>query len=97
MSTPRRFNFQPGNPANLGAKVTPEMSALLSYIQDLERRISKGLTDPSGFDSLTYLPSEPARYWAGMYVMADGTNWDPGSGEGLYRRNAANSAWVFIG
>lgn len=41
--------------------------------------------------------SEPARMRARMVVYADGTSWDPGSGEGLYRRNNANSAWVFIG
>lgn len=45
---------------------------------------------------LIYLYAEP-KYYAGMIVLADGTDWDPGSGEGLYRRNLANTAWVFLG
>lgn len=32
-----------------------------------------------------------------MLVYADGTNWNPGSGEGVYIRNLANSAWKFLG
>lgn len=44
-----------------------------------------------------YLTAEPSRPQAGMLVLADGVSWDPGSGEGMYRRNAANSSWVFIG
>ena len=32
-----------------------------------------------------------------MLVYADGTNWNPGSGEGVYIRNVANSAWKFLG
>lgn len=41
--------------------------------------------------------SAPTKTWAGLVVYADGTNWNPGSGEGIYRRNAANAAWVFLG
>lgn len=40
---------------------------------------------------------EPARTVPYMMLIADGTNWDPGSGRGVYRRNRANTAWVFIG
>lgn len=43
------------------------------------------------------LHTPPEKFDPGMIVYADGTNWDPGSGEGIYRRNAANSAWVFVG
>lgn len=28
--------------------------------------------------------AEPARYFDGMVVYADGSSWDPGSGEGFY-------------
>ncbi len=41
--------------------------------------------------------AEPARIRPRMVVYADGTLWNPGSGEGIYRRNSANSAWVFLG
>jgi hypothetical protein len=30
--------------------------------------------------------AEPTRYFDGMVVYADGSNWDPGSGEGIYAR-----------
>ncbi len=45
-----------------------------------------------------YLHAEPAKIVAGMEVLADGTDWDPGSigAAGLYRRNAANDAWELI-
>lgn len=48
-------------------------------------------------ETMRYLAAEPTKYWAGLKVLADGVNWDPGSGEGEYRRNLANSAWVFLG
>lgn len=38
---------------------------------------------------------EPTKRYAGMIVLADGTDWNPGSGEGVYRYNG--SAWVFMG
>jgi hypothetical protein len=52
-----------------------------------------------GDDGLKYLllqalVSEPDRMISNMFALADGTNWNPGSGAGLYRRNAANSAWL---
>ena len=41
---------------------------------------------------LVELHVEPTRPRDGMVVYADGTNWNPGSGEGVYAREAA--AWV---
>jgi len=37
---------------------------------------------------------EPKRPRGGDIVYADGTNWDPGSGEGIYFFNETTSAWV---
>ena len=37
---------------------------------------------------------EPERPEEGLQVIADGTDWDPGSGNGLYIY--LNAAWVFI-
>jgi len=37
----------------------------------------------------------PAKVTDGMVVYADGTNWNPGSGEGAYIWYAA--AWNFLG
>lgn len=37
----------------------------------------------------------PGKYKAGDTAHADGVKWNPlGVGEGKYRRNAANTAWV---
>ena len=37
---------------------------------------------------------EPEKLIEGTMVIADGTDWDPGSGNGLYIY--MNAAWVFI-
>lgn len=42
--------------------------------------------------TLAVLGVEPARPSNGMLVYADGTEWDPGSGEGFY--GYENGAWV---
>lgn len=41
--------------------------------------------------------AEPNPMVPNMVVLADGTNWNPGSGRGHYRRNGSNTAWAFIG
>lgn len=38
---------------------------------------------------------EPAKPRDGDIRNADGTQWNPGSGEGIYRYNG--SAWIFLG
>lgn len=38
----------------------------------------------------------PVRPRAGMLIYADGTSWNPGSGQGVYRYSLAG-AWVFLG
>jgi hypothetical protein len=37
---------------------------------------------------------EPDKYYDGMVVIADGTNWDPGSGAGMYYYQ--DSSWRFV-
>lgn len=48
-------------------------------------RIADTLSEPN-MQSFILLPltAEPSRIYEGMVVRADGTNWDPGSGAGLY-------------
>jgi hypothetical protein len=46
------------------------------------------------FLQLKVLNNEPERPRQGMLVYADGTNWDPGSGEGVY---VYKSSWVLLG
>lgn len=49
----------------------------------------------SEFVRFKVLHREPKRPRHGDVVMADGTDWDPGSGEGLYVRKTAG--WSFLG
>ncbi len=39
--------------------------------------------------------AEPDKLYDGLQAYADGTNWNPGSGEGFYGYYAA--AWHFLG
>ena len=41
------------------------------------------------------LDAAPAKPRKGLLVYADGSTWNPGSGQGLYRYTG--SAWVFVG
>lgn len=41
------------------------------------------------------LNAEPARYNVGYVAYADGTNWNPGSGEGLYVYKS--TGWTLLG
>lgn len=44
--------------------------------------------------TLTELHSAPARKINGTVVFADGTDWNPGSGRGLYYYDAISDTWV---
>jgi hypothetical protein len=68
----------------------PQLRDSLKAVEEAANR-----ADP--FLELAILYAEPQRFRPGMLVIADGSDWDPGSGAGLYRRNEANNAWVFIG
>jgi hypothetical protein len=60
-------------------------------------RLQTSLNGPQDFLELKVLYEAPARTRAGMIVYADGATWNPGSGQGIYRRNVANTLWVFLG
>lgn len=66
---------------------------LKAWLADQLRRIADSLRAPS-VSSLVLQPlaAAPARPEEGMLVNADGTNWDPGSGAGVYQR--LSGAWV---
>ena len=40
--------------------------------------------------------AEPDKVWTGLIVIADGTDWDPGSGGGPYIY-WSGTGWVFLG
>jgi hypothetical protein len=77
-------------------KIPPQSSEeLLPYLDDELVKISQEINNLSA-GQYQVLYKSPAKVKPGLVVYADGTDWDPGSGEGLYRYNLAGS-WVFIG
>lgn len=65
---------------------------LAAFLRDELPRISQAIDAPVEARQWKVLYAEPTKYSAGMVVYADGTTWNPGSGEGLYVRTS--SAWV---
>jgi hypothetical protein len=57
-------------------------------------RLEKSLNEAQPSLEMVILHEEPARTRPGMVVQADGTDWDPGSGAGVYLRDATNTSWV---
>lgn len=68
---------------------------LAAAVQNELQRLALVLSQPADYAALKTLYAEPSRSFDGMLVLADGTDWNPGSGAGLYARRAG--AWVFIG
>lgn len=56
--------------------------------------VARALANPD-LVHLDTLHVEPKRPRSGMVVFADGTDWDPGSGQGFYGYNG--TAWVLLG
>ena len=69
----------PSNPEELPEFLTREL-----------RRIEQGHRS-ADFQQWTPLHAEPKKPRDGMVVFADGTDWNPGSGGGLYER--VGGAW----
>ena len=71
-----------------------KLEDLLLYIVQELREISKAL---EGVESiiLPKLHVEPEKKVEGMLALVDGDDWDPGSGQGVYRWNG--TAWVYLG
>jgi hypothetical protein len=63
-------------------------------IRDLFARLEQALNEAQPDYVFQKRNASPIRYRDGTVIYADGTNWDPGSGEGLYRYGGG--AWNFI-
>lgn len=77
----------PGSPTDYEAD---RMPAVMSELK-------RGLEASAPAHQLQVLYAEPSRTFAGMIVYADGTTWNPGSGEGVYRRDKTNASWTLLG
>jgi hypothetical protein len=75
---------------------TDELKTFFLWVQTELDAISRYTIDEIDLIHLRVLAVAPEKPRAGMLAYADGSNWDPGSGEGLYRYSSGG-AWVFIG
>lgn len=67
---------------------------LRSWISNELVRVSNAFTTSSQTTTLLVLTAAPAKPQIGQVVFADGTNWNPGSGRGLYYYDSGG--WVHI-
>ena len=78
------------------AGTVPNDARQLPEFLDQElRNIERGVREPVFTMQLSVLHKEPARLQDGLIVLADGTDWNPGSGAGFYGYSAG--AWRFLG
>jgi len=73
------------------------VAELPQWLQQELLRIKQAMDGDQPSLRLQIIHAAPSKVFAGMVIYADGTDYDPGSGAGMYRRNEANNAWVFIG
>lgn len=68
------------------------------YLYQELQNIARSRTEPDAFMTLQVQhesPRVPSDARIVMIAIADGTDWNPGSGAGLYRYQ--NGSWTFIG
>lgn len=73
----------------------PEVRAVFDYFDDMFRALERGLGSQGVVDT-RHLHAEPAKRQYGMIAVADGVEWDPGSGEGVYAY-LSDDAWHYMG
>lgn len=72
--------------------VPGSFAAVRAWLAQQFRTIADTLSAPTvRVVTFAELPEEPERFEDGDVVFADGTNWNPGSGAGLYERRGG--AW----
>jgi hypothetical protein len=84
----KKFGFYIPDPVLLSPD--PTVQYLLRELQKIQNQFQAGIAQ-----TILFYPREPERPYEGMMVGADGTEWNPGSGRGVYAR--VNSAWVKLG
>ncbi len=78
--------YYPSRPASI-----TDLESLWRYIDEELNHISREFGEMSTVE-LRASNAEPAKPREGMLVYADGVNWDPGSGTGVYVYSGG--AWV---
>jgi hypothetical protein len=77
--------------------VPRNLSQLTPFLQAEFGKLHKSFHEAQNYLHPRYVTAEPARPKAGMIVNADGTNWNPGRGPGLYVRDPDNREWISLG
>lgn len=70
------------------------LEELTNYVQNELESIKRGFMGSLN-NPLDELHVEPGKVFTGLTVLADGTDWNPGSGQGVYTYYAA--AWHKLG
>ena len=80
----------------IGNAPPEDLAELARYLTDELRRIA-AVFNAMEVPGIVWeeLHAPPEKLFEGLVAFADGTDWDPGSGIGLYQRRSA--AWVLIG
>jgi hypothetical protein len=73
--------------------IATTVTDLRSWANREMQRISLALLSTGSQITLPVLNAAPEKPQVGQIVFADGANWNPGSGRGLYYYD---SSWVFI-
>lgn len=75
--------------------VPPEPDDIPAFLAGELQRIAREMVAGRDYLQLNELHVEPSKPREGMVVLADGADWNPGSGAGFYGRYGA--AWVKLG
>lgn len=68
---------------------------VVNYVINEFTAIEKAFVEPNEFISLAVQYKAPSKIRVGMIVLADGSEWNPGSGEGVYCYRSG--AWHLLG
>jgi len=79
---------------NPSATSATTISDLRNWISNELIRVANAFTTEAQTTTLPVLSAAPAKPQIGQVVFADGTNWNPNSGRGLYYYDT--SGWVHI-
>jgi hypothetical protein len=85
----RKTRYTPG-------RVPADAKELARFIQNELERLTDGLESPFTHQLLGVLHAEPSRkpQDSVMVAFADGTDWNPGAGRGLYLHDPLTSTWT---
>lgn len=87
MGRPYHVLYEPDDPPS-----DPDPQAVVAWAA-LQFRMIRGMLTTLATGYLEETFAEPAKRYTGMLRLADGTEWDPGAGRGVYYYDEGDSAW----